>query len=85
MYATIIFAVLLLLKYWNCNIYAFLSVLQLATVEQGVSIVLKYQPADVQKLLPANILFAQLFDTIEDFTETWEIGIFFVLGLYYTV
>jgi len=69
-YATIIFAVLLLLKYWNCNIYAFLSVLQLATVEQGVSIVLKYQPADVQKLLPANILFAQLFDTIEDFTET---------------
>lgn len=85
MYATLIFAVLLLLKYWNCNVCAFLSVLQLSTVKQGISVVLKYQPADMQKLFPANILFAELFDTIEDFPGTWQIGIFLVLGLYYAV
>lgn len=70
MYVTLIFALLLLLKYWNCNVYAFLRALQLSTVKQGICIVLKYQPADIQKLLPANVLFAELCDTTEDFPET---------------
>lgn len=49
---------------------AFLSVLQLSAAKQGISIVLKYQHADIQKLLPGNILFLELFDTIEYFPET---------------
>lgn len=84
MYTTLVFAVPLLLEYWNCNVCA-LSVLQLSAAKQGISIVLKYQHADIQKLLPGNILFLELFDTIEYFPETWEIGIFLGLGLYYTV
>lgn len=85
MYATLIFAVLLLWKCWSYNVCAFLNVLQLSAVKQGISIGLKHQSAGIQKSLSANILFVELFDAIENFPKIWETGIFLDLGLLYNV